>query len=191
MLLMALLLLLLPPPPASERVEDDGLAAASPASPAAVPLVCNGQVHGEAELVLVLMRLVLLRDGNKNTLKLVTRITNKSGSIQHGDLDIAPGDGCGGSSCSSGKRVCCGGERVSSAARSTSTSCCCCWTARRSRCCTVQEETFTISGLLKMQICFGIFLNIATSQHSLKYAGVCKIAFNANCSIESHSCNQS
>ena len=64
LLLMALLLLLLPPPPASERVEHDGLAAASPAAAAAaVPLVCDGQVHGEAELVLILVGLMLLRVG--------------------------------------------------------------------------------------------------------------------------------
>ena len=59
LLLMAvLLLLLLPPPSASEWVEHDGFATASPA--AAVPIVRYGQVHGEAELVLVLMGLVLL-----------------------------------------------------------------------------------------------------------------------------------
>ena len=70
LLLMALLLLLLPPPPAAERVEHDGLAAASPAPAAAapVPLVCDGQVHGEAELVLILVGLMLLR-GRQNTLK--------------------------------------------------------------------------------------------------------------------------
>ena len=59
-----LLLLLLPPPSASEGVEHDGLvAAATPAAAATatVPLVRDGQVHGEAELVLVLMGLVLLR----------------------------------------------------------------------------------------------------------------------------------
>ena len=67
LLLMALLLLLLPPPPAAERVEHDGLAAASPAA-AAVPLVCDGQVHGEAELVLILVGLMLLR-GRQNRLK--------------------------------------------------------------------------------------------------------------------------
>ena len=66
LLLMALLLLLLPPPPAAERVEHDGLAAASPAAAAAaaaVPLVCDGEVHGEAELVLILVGLMLLRVG--------------------------------------------------------------------------------------------------------------------------------
>ena len=67
-MLLLMALLLLPPPPASERVEHDGLAAASPAAPAAVPLVCDGQVHGEAELVLVLMGLMLLR-GRQNTRK--------------------------------------------------------------------------------------------------------------------------
>ena len=58
-----LLLLLLPPPSASKGVEHDGFAAATPAAAAtaAVPLVRDGQVHGEAELVLVLMGLVLLR----------------------------------------------------------------------------------------------------------------------------------
>ena len=68
-MLLLMALLLLPPPPASERVEHDGLAAASPApAAAAVPLVCDGQVHGEAELVLILMGLMLLRAGGTRTL---------------------------------------------------------------------------------------------------------------------------
>ena len=69
-MLLLMALLLLPPPPAAERVEHDGLAAASPAAAAAaaVPLVCDGQVHGEAELVLILVGLMLLR-GRQNTLK--------------------------------------------------------------------------------------------------------------------------
>ena len=64
-MLLLMALLLLPPPPASERVEHDGLAAASPTPAAAVPLVCDGQVHGEAELVLILMGLMLLRVGER------------------------------------------------------------------------------------------------------------------------------
>ena len=83
LLLMALLLLLLPPPPAAERVEHDGLAAASPAAAAAaVPLVCDGQVHGEAELVLILVGLMLLRVGEQEHAQVGDYDQQRSGSIQ-------------------------------------------------------------------------------------------------------------
>ena len=63
MLLLAvvmLLLLLLPPPSAPEGVEHDGFAPAAPTAAAAISLVGDSQVHGEAELVLVLVGLLLL-----------------------------------------------------------------------------------------------------------------------------------
>ena len=64
MLLLAvvmLLLLLLPPPSAPEGVEHDGFAPAAPtAAAAAISFVGDSQVHGEAELVLVLVGLLLL-----------------------------------------------------------------------------------------------------------------------------------